>query len=160
MTGPGGGAALAREADRYRRSRRAGALWLALQYAIFAVVSIMANVAAQAAAHWIYRGAGELYASLAAGTLAGLALKYVLDKKYIFESSTLGAVAEGKRFTRYAGTGVATTLIFWGCEIFFDQVFQTLSMRYAGAVIGLTAGYCLKYRLDKRFVFATGPRVP
>jgi hypothetical protein len=32
-------------------------------------------------------------------------------------------------------------------------------MREAGAVLGLTVGYVVKYRLDRRYVF-TGPLAP
>ena len=49
--------------------------------------------------------------------------------------------------------GVFTTLIFWGFEILFDKLFEHELSKYAGAVIGLSIGYIVKYNLDKKFVF-------
>ena len=49
--------------------------------------------------------------------------------------------------------GVFTTLIFWGFEITFDYIFNNENAKYAGAVIGLSIGYIVKYLLDKKFVF-------
>ncbi|MCY4178204.1 MAG: GtrA family protein, partial [Endozoicomonadaceae bacterium] len=51
--------------------------------------------------------------------------------------------------------GLATTAIFWGTEYFFQIIFKTDFMRYTGGIIGLIAGYLIKYRLDKRFVFVS-----
>jgi putative flippase GtrA len=45
---------------------------------------------------------------------------------------------------------VITTFVFWG----FDYLFNSIPMRYLGAVIGLSIGYIIKYQLDKKFVFA------
>ena len=38
-------------------------------------------------------------------------------------------------------------------EFAFQLLFGTDGMRYLGGVVGLTVGYFIKYRLDKRFVF-------
>ena len=46
------------------------------------------------------------------------------------------------------------TAIFWGFEIGFDWLIGGRVARYAGAVIGLSIGYGVKYRLDKRYVFS------
>jgi hypothetical protein len=43
--------------------------------------------------------------------------------------------------------------MFWGMELGFEFWFQTRAARYLGAVIGLSIGYAVKYRLDKHFVF-------
>lgn len=53
----------------------------------------------------------------------------------------------------YTFTGVFTTALFWGIEFGFQSLFGTDAMRYLGGAIGLTLGYIIKYRLDKRFVF-------
>jgi hypothetical protein len=45
-------------------------------------------------------------------------------------------------------------LIFWASETGFYVVFGTLEMARFGAALGLAAGYFLKYRLDRRYVFA------
>jgi putative flippase GtrA len=133
-------------------------MWLALKYTVFAATAMALNLCAQAFAHWLYRGPFELYVSMAAGTLAGLLVKYELDKRLIFYSRATGVAEEGKRFSLYTATGVATTLVFWGCEVSFDRVFGTISARYLGAVIGLTIGYAAKYQLDRRIVFRRIPQ--
>jgi putative flippase GtrA len=49
--------------------------------------------------------------------------------------------------------GVVTTVLFWVTEYTFDLWFETKTMRYVGAVIGLGIGYLTKYYLDKKYVF-------
>jgi putative flippase GtrA len=87
------------------------------------------------------------------GTLVGLVVKYLLDKKYIFLFKTKSLLQDGQKFILYASMGVFTTCMFWGVEMAFDYTFKTIPMRYIGAVIGLSIGYWMKYQLDKRFVF-------
>lgn len=87
------------------------------------------------------------------GTLAGLVLKYILDKKYIFFHETKGAKDNTKKFMLYSLMGVFTTFIFWGFEIGFDYAFESENAKYLGAIIGLAIGYVVKYTLDKKFVF-------
>ena len=112
------------------------------------------NVGCQEFADRVYNGSFDLYVSMFAGTLAGLVVKYVLDKKYIFYKASRNIAHESNMFIMYTLMGVITTAIFWGTELSFDYVFQTKGMRYTGAIIGLFIGYWIKYRLDKRFVFA------
>jgi putative flippase GtrA len=57
--------------------------------------------------------------ALAAGTLVGLVVKYVLDKRWIFYDETRGARAQGRQFFMYSLMGVATTAIFWVTETAF-----------------------------------------
>ena len=128
-------------------------MWLALKYAVFAGIAIAVNLAAQALVTFLYPGPFELYFSMAAGTLAGLAVKYLLDKRFIFYFKTTTLVDDGRRFLIYSFLGVFTTLIFWGFEVSFDFLFDSLAMRWLGALLGLILGYWTKYRLDKRFVF-------
>jgi len=128
-------------------------MWMAFKYAVFAALAMASNLCAQALSHRLHEGPFELYVSMGVGTLAGLVVKYELDKRLIFYSRAAGVAEEGKRFSLYTATGVATTLVFWGCEVAFDRVFGTVSMRYVGALIGLTIGYAAKYQLDKRVVF-------
>jgi putative flippase GtrA len=87
------------------------------------------------------------------GTLAGLILKYILDKKYIFFYATETKKEDGKKFLLYSLMGVFTTFIFWGVEIGFDYIFENEYAKYIGAIIGLSIGYVIKYFLDKKFVF-------
>lgn len=127
---------------------------LLMNYTLFAIFAITANVLSQEATLWFYRGAYELWFTIPIGTAVGLVVKYLLDRKYIFSADTLPLHRDARQFLAYAGTGAITTALFWGTEILFDVVFDSREARYGGAILGLSVGYWLKYRLDKRFVFA------
>jgi putative flippase GtrA len=90
---------------------------------------------------------------MAVGTLAGLAVKYAFDKKHIFSFPSRSLIHDGQKFILYCLMGVVTTCVFWAIEMAFDYIFHTFSMRYVGAVTGLSIGYFVKYQLDKRYVF-------
>lgn len=128
---------------------------LVLRYAAFAVLATLANLGAQRAVLM----AGEtppLYAAaVVAGTGLGLVVKYVLDKRWIFADASTGLRAHGRKFSLYTAMGLVTTAIFWATETAFWAIWQTHTAREIGAVLGLAVGYAVKYRLDKRFVFAT-----
>ena len=47
------------------------------------------------------------------GTLTGLIVKYILDKKYIFFFKVKSVSEDTGRFMLYSLMGVITTLIFW-----------------------------------------------
>lgn len=133
---------------------------LILRYSAFAVVAVLVNLATQRAVlalPWGREGAA-LAAAIAAGTLTGLVVKYLLDKRWIFFDMESGLANHGRKFALYTAMGVVTTCIFWGSETLFWLIWRTDMMREAGAVLGLTVGYVTKYQLDKRFVFATGGR--
>ena len=122
------------------------------KYALFAVISITANLGFQEMTITLYSGPWALYLSMIVGTGAGLVIKYVLDKRYIFRFAATSRSHDGQVFILYSSTGVFTTLIFWGFELGFNFVMGE-SWRYIGAVLGLSIGYWLKYTLDKHFVF-------
>ncbi len=126
---------------------------LALRYTIFALLSTLANLLFQYLSFALYGGFGALYVAMVTGTLAGLILKYILDKKYIFFHTPKSKKDDGKKFLLYSLMGVFTTFIFWGFEIGFNWAFESESAKYFGAVLGLSIGYGVKYFLDKRFVF-------
>ena len=128
---------------------------LASRYAAFAAAATAVNVATQHASVMLYAGRYELYTAMAAGTLAGLAAKYVLDRRWIFHDRPASLRGHSVRFALYSLTGVLTTAIFWGTELAFTAFGEALWLRYVGAVLGLAVGYALKYRLDRRFVFRT-----
>lgn len=128
-------------------------MYLAFKYTLFALVATAVNIGAQELSCTMYGGMFSLYLAMAFGTLAGLGVKYVLDKKYIFFHTSKGLADDSRMFVLYTLMGVVTTLVFWITEIGFDYFFQTRPMRYAGALLGLSLGYWIKYRLDKRFVF-------
>lgn len=126
---------------------------LAVKYIIFAAAATLFNLAFQWLTLKVYSGAYSLYPAMFTGTLAGLVVKYVLDKKYIFYHKTETKSEDAKKFFIYSLMGVFTTAIFWGSEIIFDALWHSDMSKYAGAVFGLSIGYITKYRLDKRFVF-------
>ncbi|MGA2222950.1 MAG: GtrA family protein [Syntrophobacteraceae bacterium] len=126
---------------------------LVIKYSLFTAIAITINVLCQDVVNRLYHGQFDLYASMLAGTLAGLVVKYILDRKYIFLFQTKSILQDAQKFILYSIMGVVTTCVFWGAEMTFDYAFHTLLMRYVGAVIGLTTGYYIKYHLDKRFVF-------
>ena len=126
---------------------------LVLRYAFFAVLATLANLATQRTVLWFGDSATLFALAVGAGTAVGLVLKYFLDKRWIFEDVSAGVKAHGKQFSLYTAMGIVTTVIFWGTETAFWLVWQTDMMRELGAVIGLSIGYVVKYRLDRRYVF-------
>ncbi len=126
---------------------------LILRYAAFAVLATIANLGVQRLVLMFGDGAVTFAAAVFAGTLIGLIIKYILDKRWIFYDAGTGAKAHGQKFSLYTAMGLITTAIFWGTETAFWLVWQTDGMRELGAVIGLSIGYVVKYNLDRRFVF-------
>lgn len=124
------------------------------RYALFAGIATLVNLATQHAAMPV-AGLGP---AMVAGTLAGLATKYALDKRYIFADPATGMQAHARKFGLYSAMGILTTALFWATELAFDAAFGTALMRDVGALLGLAVGYATKYRLDRRFVFDGGPR--
>ena len=130
------------------------ALSLTARYALFAVAATAVNLLTQHLSLSIYdRPPLGLLLAMAAGTGTGLALKYVLDKRWIFRDLSTGLGIHARKFGLYSLMGVVTTAVFWGTEIAFDVVFRSAEMRYVGAALGLAIGYTMKYLLDRRFVF-------
>ena len=125
----------------------------AIKYIIFAVISTLFNLLFQYFSFRVYSGVGSLYVAMFIGTLAGLVIKYVLDKKFIFYQKVKNKKDDAKKFALYSLMGVFTTIIFWGIEIAFDHLYQNPNAKYLGAIIGLSIGYIIKYFLDKKFVF-------
>jgi putative flippase GtrA len=130
---------------------------LALLYALFAALATVANIGAQDGLLRLYGGPGQIWACMVLGTVVGLVIKYLLDKRYIFRFRALDTAHDGRTFVLYAAMGLATTAIFWGFELVFHLWFDGLrSMRYLGGAMGLALGYWAKYYLDKRYVFSEG----
>lgn len=126
---------------------------IAIKYIMFAVVAILLNLLFQYLSFLVYDGALSLYIAMAAGTLAGLVSKYILDKKFIFYHKPESKKNDATKFFFYSLTGVFTTFIFWGTEIAFDAILETEAAKYIGAIVGLAIGYVIKYFLDKTYVF-------
>jgi len=126
---------------------------LALLYIFFALIATAANIGAQDGFVRLYSGSMSVELSILIGTGVGLVVKYVLDKRYIFRFQARNVAHDSEVFLLYMTMGVVTTLIFWSFELGFQYAFETKSLRYLGACIGLAIGYLAKYHLDKRFVF-------
>ncbi|MCB1196808.1 MAG: GtrA family protein [Deltaproteobacteria bacterium] len=126
---------------------------LGTKYALFSFFAIAINIGSQDISLRVYNQLYAVQVSIFIGTITGLVVKYILDKKYIFFYQTKNMKHDSYLFMLYSSMGVITTMIFWGVEWMFELVFQDQLMRYLGGVIGLCIGYTLKYFLDKRFVF-------
>lgn len=124
---------------------------LVFLYSFFAVLATISNILAQQLTLLIVANSFAL--ALVVGTGVGLVVKFLLDRRYIFNAANRPVSQDSKQFIAYTLTGVATTAIFWGMEIGFDKAFDSLTARYFGAALGLGIGYVIKYQLDKRFVF-------
>ncbi len=126
---------------------------IAVLYALFAVIATVINLGVQRLVlSWNSDATGFVLAVFC-GTLAGLIVKYTLDKRWIFADFSTGLKAHGQKFTLYTIMGIVTTAIFWGTETAFWLIWDTDMMRELGAVLGLSVGYVVKYFLDRRFVF-------
>ena len=121
------------------------------RYALFAVLATVANLMLQRLAIRISPTTMGYVLGLCLGTGVGLALKFVLDKFYIFGDRSQGLRRTGRSFLYYAATGIITTLVFAAVETAFWLYWE--AMREAGALLGLTIGYVAKYQLDRQFVF-------
>ena len=93
------------------------------------------------------------FIAILSGTLIGLIIKFFLDKSYIFFDKNKHFSYVGEKFRLYTIMGIFSTLIFWGTESIFWIIWRKENIRELGAIFGLTIGYILKYRLDKRYVF-------
>jgi putative flippase GtrA len=126
---------------------------LIVRYLAFAIISMLANFAAQQASLIAYDGAQGLHLSILIGTGVGFVLKYGLDRRFIFFDTVGDAPRETVKILLYGATGVFTTLVFWGFELGAWRLFGTSSAKFAGGALGLAIGYVMKYGLDRRFVF-------
>lgn len=128
---------------------------LAMLYMAFAIVATLCNILTQDICSYLYSGDFSILISIIIGTGFGLVVKYILDKKYIFQYKTKNAGHNRHIFFLYIVMGILTTFIFWGFEFGFHYIFETKEMRYLGGILGLMIGYICKYYLDKRYVFKT-----
>lgn len=126
---------------------------LILRYTAFAAIATIGNLLTQRVV--LHFGETGLVFALAVGTgtIVGLVIKYLLDKRWIFYDLSSGMKNHSRKFSLYTAMGIFTTAIFWGTETAFWLIWQTDLMRELGAVIGLAIGYVVKYHLDRRFVF-------
>ncbi len=127
---------------------------IGLLYVFFCACAIGVNLGVQ----WIgsaWLGLG-FWPALAVGTAAGLLLKYVLDRNYIFAAAGAPLARDVSRFVIYAGFGLVTTAIFWSAEWLGEAAWAGPG-RYWGGGLGLALGYLMKYLMDRRWVFGSRP---
>lgn len=124
-----------------------------LLYSFFALISTAVNLLVQIPFFTFFDGAAVLYVALIFGTMAGLVVKYVLDKRYIFAYQSTGHQDNLHKFGLYSLMGVFTTLLFWGAEMGFYYALDFKGSQYVGGALGLMVGYSVKYYLDKKYVF-------
>ena len=126
---------------------------ITILYTLFAVLTTLVNIGGQMLSVFFYKNLYSIEISILIGTLVALPLRYILEKKYIFSFETKNIKHDGRLFILYSIMGLFTTAIFWVTEYIFHLIYTTNNMRYFGAMIGLAIGYCIKYQLDKKYVF-------
>jgi putative flippase GtrA len=132
---------------------------MVLAYCAFAALAMSVNLGAQWVVLHFARALPLLLRPLSitvamgVGTGCGLVLKYLLDKRFIFQDPATGARAHARRFSLYAAGGLVTTAIPYGLELALGMLFPHGPAVLVGGGIGLVIGYTLKFRLDRRFVF-------
>jgi len=129
------------------------AVKIAVLYTLFAALSTIINISSQMLSIWAYKGPYAVEISILVGTAAGLPLRYILEKRYIFGFTSQNFAHDGRLFIFYSAMGIITTLIFWGPEYTFHLIYNTDLMRYVGGIVGLAIGFYAKYQLDKKYVF-------
>ena len=133
---------------------------LMVRYVAFAIAAVLANLATQRVVLQFGETLPLFVAAVAAGTAAGLLLKYALDKRWVFYDQQTGVSSHRRKFIAYTATGLVTTAMFWIIELAFWMYWRTSTMREVGAILGLSIGYALKYFLDRRFVFRDSNMAP
>ena len=135
---------------------------IAVAYTLFAVLATLVNLGSQWLTLRVIARLGlslplglDVLAALVVGTGTGLVVKYVLDKRYIFNDFSTGAAVHARKFSLYTAMGLVTTVIFWGAEFLGAWRDPRGPGLYIGGALGLAVGYVIKYHLDKMFVFDT-----
>lgn len=126
---------------------------LVARYSLFALLATAANFLGQSIVLQLTPAPHGIALSILSGTLIGFAVKYVLDKKFIFFDDFASTTKESFKVVLYGVTAIFTTLIFWAFELGAFAVWHNSFAKYAGGAVGLSIGYFAKYLLDRRFVF-------
>lgn len=126
---------------------------LVSRYITFALIATSANIGTQDLVVRLQPDRSGIVISVMVGTIVGLLVKYVFDKRYIFRFYPRSTLHDTQIFFLYCLMGLITTAVFWGFEFGFHAAFDSKGMRYLGGVMGLAIGYLAKYHLDKRYVF-------
>ncbi len=123
-------------------------------FVLFALVAIAANLGTQALV--LLSSSSSIHLALATGTAAGLVVKFLLDKHYLFHDRDWRASTAGRQFAAYTLIGLGTTGVFWATELTFHALFASLDMTALGGFVGLVIGYAVKYVADERITFSSG----
>lgn len=122
-------------------------------FVFFAIVSTLFNLLTQRIILSFNKTNLFFFIAIISGTIVGLGIKFFLDKRYIFFDKKNDISHLKKTFVLYTFMGTFSTIIFWGTESIFWLVWKEERMREIGAILGLTLGYIIKYRLDIKYVF-------
>ena len=122
-------------------------------YISFCILAMFCNLFVQRIFLYSQHSSSDIIIAIAMGTIAGLIVKYFLDKNWIFNNYEKSIFKNMKYFMKYSFFGIATTLIFWSFELSFLYIWKSELAREIGAIIGLSIGYYIKYKLDKKYVF-------
>ena len=124
-----------------------------VRYACCACIAICVNLMLQRGVLFFGNDILTFGLAVVVGTVGGLLVKFILDSHFIFVDGNFGSSDRSTKFALYTLTGVLTTGLFWGTESTFWFIWRTDLMREIGALIGLSLGYFVKFKLDRRFVF-------
>ena len=91
-----------------------------LKYIIFCIIAILINLSTQRIIMELIF-INNYFLALLIGTLFGLVIKFILDKKYIFAYSDSSIKNNSLKFSFYSFNGILTTLLFWGTESVFSS---------------------------------------
>ena len=108
---------------------------LAVVYAFLAGIATLVNIGAQDLTLRLYSGAFSVPLSVAVGTLAGLVVKYVLDKRYIFRFQARDMAHDSQTFILYTAMGLATPVIFAAGVLKLPSLAGTAGAHIHGQVI-------------------------
>lgn len=122
-------------------------------YLLFAAVATAVNLGCQYVVLTSWSHPRAVILALVVGTVAGMPVKYVLDKRYIFRFRAASLGHETRMFATYVAFAGLTTVVFWTCEVLAGAITGTHTGYLVGGFIGLAIGYALKYRLDRAWVF-------
>lgn len=95
----------------------------------------------------------SFWSSYALGLFVGFVLKYLLDKKYVFNDGYENRKAETRKAGLYAFMSILCTILSIGVTGSFKIVFGVQLAKRVGWFLGLILGYTAKFFLDKKYVF-------
>ncbi|MCJ2053867.1 GtrA family protein [Methylobacterium sp. J-070] len=128
-------------------------LSLILRYAVFALLSIAINWLMQFLMLRTIPGASAIYVALFAGTGAGFAAKYLLDRNFIFYHTSSDHRQELWVMVLYLCTSVLMTGLYLASQGLMYYKYGECALYYVIGTLVLLCGYTTKFILDGQFVF-------